>query len=122
MDEDGNVKRLEHIIVRVDKIEDGHTEMAQLIRDFQKDFHLLASNLSEVKEVLKVISKTSTDVALFKQRYESHRETEKETIKTIDDRLDRIESNQSRVGWLVLTFVIAAILGQTLTGGINGHG
>lgn len=117
MDEGRTVKQISYIEKRVTKIEDSHADMSQLIRDFQKDFHILTSNLGEVKDVLSVISETSISIAVFKQRYESNREADKEATKRIHARLDAVEKNSSKVAWTILSAVILAVVSTVIVKG-----
>jgi len=95
---------------RVSKIEDGHNELSQVMRDFQKDFHLKMNKVGELKAFLKKISHTSTDMALFKQRYETHREETEATNKRIFQQIDEVKKNQTRVAWLIITAVGIALM------------
>lgn len=101
---------------RVAKIEDGHNELSQVMRDFQKDFHLMMNNVGELKEFLKEISQTSTDMALFKQRYETHREESKNTNGRIFNEINQMKKNQSRLVWLVITAVIGGLMKLVIVG------
>lgn len=118
------IKQIQSIQFRVERIEDDHREVSQIVRDFQKDFHILTDNLGEVKEVLKAISESATSMAIFRQRYESNRETDREAFKRVHDRLDAIEKKQeatdktiARVAWLVITAVMMSVLSQVIVKG-----
>lgn len=109
-EEEVSMKQITYIEQRVRKIEGSHADISQLVRDFKKDFHLLTTNLGEVKEVLKSIHQTSNDMAIFRQRYESNREADKELDKRTHARLSSVEKNQARVVWLVVAAVVGAVL------------
>ena len=110
------------IETRVTKVEEGQLEMSQALKDFSKDFHQLTATLGEVKDVLKQMSKTETEFALFRQEFKSHADREEETFKRIheridesnktqDKRIDAIERNLNKGMWTVLTAVIIGLLG-----------
>ena len=108
------------IAKRVEKIEDEHNELTQLFKDFSKDFHILTNGFNEVKDILKVLSQTEIQFQLFRQEFKAHDTAEVLTAKRLHERLDKVESNQSRVAWTVLTAVIIAVLGIMIKGGIHG--
>jgi len=109
---------MEHseIVKRVEKIEDEHDELTQLFRDFSKDFHQLTKGFEEVKEILKVLSRSQVDFQLFRQEFKAHDAAEVLSTKRLHERIDKVENAQSKVAWTVLTAVIMAVLGLALKG------
>lgn len=77
----------------------------------------MMSNVSELKEFLREISDQSTDIALFKQRYETHRDEVKATNKRIFQQIDEVKKNQTRVAWLIITAVAVAVLKTVIVQG-----
>lgn len=75
---------------RVAKVEEGQATLTQSLRDFSKDFHQLSATLIEVKDVLKQMSKTETEFALFRQEFRSHAKEEEDTFKRIHSRIDEV--------------------------------
>lgn len=127
MQEHDIVFQLDHFDKRVEKVEDGYSEMAHTLRDFQKDFHILAESFTEAKEILRSMNETSKDLELHKLRFQQNREEQIATTKRIhiridevrkvhDKEIDLVKSNQSRVMWIVITAVIMAALAQVIKG------
>ena len=104
---------------RVDKIEDDHREFKLLIHDLSKDFHTLTSNFTEVKDVLKTLSQATSDLALFRQEFQAHINLELVQNATRDKRIEKVEGNQSKVMWIVLTPIILAIVGLIIKGAVQ---
>jgi cysteinyl-tRNA synthetase len=102
---------------RVQKIENGQTELTQAFRDFSKDFHHLSETIFEVKEVLKIMAKTETELVLFRQEFRSHVEMEDRRMLDAHKRIESIEKNVNRVTWLVVATVLGAVVKLVVIGG-----
>jgi len=81
-------------------------------------FELRQTNttLLKIEQAIEKQNEISTDVRLLRQEFKSHNELEVESTKRQNARIEKLENTISRLNWLVITAVLAALLATVIKG------
>lgn len=98
----------------------------------EKEISIMAStqknmsiNLGDISQTLKELVAHHTETQLLTQRFEMAKKSHEDSIdrafaqikedkKDIEERLLKIEGNLSKVGWLIISMVLIAVVGQVI--------
>jgi hypothetical protein len=100
------VGEIEH---RVNALENNH-------QSFVFELRQTNSTLLKIEQAIEKQNEIATDIRLIRQEFKARAEMELESTKRQNDRIENLETNQSRIAWLVLTAVIGAIMTLILKG------
>lgn len=99
------------------------TDLAVKINTLENNHQSFISELRQTNETLKKIevaiekqNEIHTDLRLLRQEFNSHNSLEQESLKRQNARIEKLENNQSRIAWTILTSVILAIMGILFKG------
>ena len=94
------VGEIEH---RVHTLESNH-------QSFVFELRQTNTTLLKIEQAIEKQNEIATDVRLLRQEFKSHHDIEIESIKRQNVRIEKLETVFSRLNWLVITAVIAALL------------
>ena len=100
------VGEIEH---RVNTLESNHQSFVYELRQTN-------TTLLKIEQAIEKQNEIATDIRLIRQEFKSHNEIEIESTKRQNARIENLETNQSRIAWLVLTAVIGAVMTLVLRG------
>lgn len=100
------VGEIEH---RVNTLESNH-------QSFVFELRQTNSTLLKIEQAIEKQNEIATDIRLIRQEFKAHSEMELESTKRQNARIENLETNQSRIAWLVLTAVVGAIMTLILKG------
>jgi hypothetical protein len=100
------VGEIEH---RVNTLENNH-------QSFVFELRQTNSTLLKIEQAIEKQNEIATDIRLIRQEFKARAEMELESTKRQNDRIENLETNQSRIAWLVLTAVVGAIMTLILKG------
>lgn len=94
---------------RVNTLESNH-------QSFVFELRQTNTTLLKIEQAIEKQNEISTDVRLLRQEFKSATEMAIESTKRQNARIEALETNQSRIAWLVLTAVVGAIMTLILKG------
>ncbi len=94
---------------RVNTLESNH-------QSFVFELRQTNTTLLKIEQAIEKQNEISTDVRLLRQEFKSTSELTLESTKRQNARIEALETNQSRIAWLILTAVIGAIMTMILKG------
>ena len=100
------IGEIEH---RVNTLESNH-------QSFVFELRQTNATLLKIEQAIEKQNEISTDIRLLRQEVKSHVDMEAESIKRQNARIEHLETNQSRIAWLVLTAVVGAVMTLILKG------
>jgi hypothetical protein len=100
------IGEIEH---RVNTLESNH-------QSFVFELRQTNATLIKIERAIEQQNEISTDIRLLRQEFKSHTDMEAESAKRQNARLEHLETNQSRIVWIVFTAVIGAVMTLILKG------
>lgn len=97
---------LEH---RVNTLESNHQSFVFELREQNK-------TLIKIEQAIEKQNEISTDVRLLRQEFKSRNELDTESMKRQNARIEKLENTISRLNWLIITAVVAALMTLVLKG------
>lgn len=94
---------------RVHALENNHQSFIHELRQTNE-------TLKKIEVAIEKQNEISTDIRLLRQEFKAHTDLELESTKRQNARLEKVESNQSRVAWMVITAVVVALLATVIKG------
>ena len=94
---------------RVNTLESNH-------QSFVFELKQTNTTLLKIEQAIEKQNEISTDIRLLRQEFKSTGELTLESTKRQNARIEALETNQSRIAWLILTAVIGAIMTMILKG------
>ena len=94
---------------RVQALESNHTS-------FVSEFRQTNETLRKIEMAIEKQNEISTDIRIFRQEFKGQVEMYTESNKRQNARIEKLENAQSRVGWMIVMAVIAALLTLVLKG------
>ena len=94
---------------RVNTLESNH-------QSFVFELKQTNAKLLKIEQAIEKQNEISTDIRLLRQEFKSTGELTLESTKRQNARIEALETNQSRIAWLILTAVIGAIMTMILKG------
>lgn len=94
---------------RVNTLESNH-------QSFVFELRQTNTTLLKIEQAIEKQNEISTDVRLLRQEFKSHNELEVESTKRQNARIEKLENTISRLNWLVITAVLAALLATVIKG------
>ena len=94
---------------RVNTLESNH-------QSFVFELKQTNATLLKIEQAIEKQNEISTDIRLLRQEFKSTGELTLESTKRQNARIEALETNQSRIAWLILTAVIGAIMTMILKG------
>ena len=89
-------------------------------QSFVFELRQITSTLLKIEHAIEKQNEIITDVRLLRQEFKSHTDMEVESVKRQNARIEKTETNQSRVAWLVITAVVGAVMTLLLGGHYSG--
>lgn len=99
----------EEIEHRVHTLESNH-------QSFVFELRQTNATLLKIEQAIEKQNEISTDIRLLRQEFKAHNELEIESTKRQNARIEKVESNQSRIAWMVITAVVVALLATIIKG------
>jgi len=99
----------EEIEHRVNTLENNHLSFIHELRQTN-------TTLMKIEKAIEQQNEISTDIRLLRQEFKSHNDLELESTKRQNARIEKLESTQSRIAWMVITAVVVALLATVIKG------
>lgn len=101
---------------RLDKLENAIRKTQDSMLLMGKDMHQINQSVSSVANSMEALVKVQQDVRIMEERNETRHQQLREADTLLHKRVDKIEGNQSRVAWTIITIVIVAVMGIIIKG------
>jgi cell shape-determining protein MreC len=102
------VEAIEH---RVHTLETNHLSFIHELRQTN-------ATLVKIEQAIEKQNEIQTDIRLLRQEFKSHNELELESTKRQNARIEKLESTQSRIAWMIITAVVVALLATVIKGSV----
>jgi len=99
----------EDLVIKVHTLESNHLSFISELKQTNETLRKIETAIEKQNEI-------STDIRLLRQEFKAHADLENESTKRQNARIEKVESNQSRVAWIVITAVVVALLATVIKG------
>lgn len=99
----------EEIEHRVNTLESNHQSFIHELRQTN-------TTLMKIEKAIEQQNEISTDIRLLRQEFKSHNDLEMESTKRQNARIEKLESTQSRIAWMIISAVVVALLATVIKG------
>lgn len=100
------VPELEH---RVHTLESNHQSFVYELRQTNE-------TLIKIEKAIERQNEIHTDIRLLRQEFTSHTQREEDSQKRQNERIESIETTISRLNWMIISSVVAALLALVVRG------
>lgn len=83
---------------------------------FTSEMRRMNTTLEKIESSIEKQNEIHTDVRLLRQEFQGHAMREDETIRRQNERIERLESIISRLNWMIVSAVVAALLALVIKG------
>lgn len=98
--------KIEH---RVQTLETNH-------HSFIYELRRTNETLAKIEQAIERQNEIATDIRLLRQEVSAHIDMENESVKRQNARIEILESNQSRIAWIIVSTVLIALLTMVIKG------
>ena len=97
---------------RVNRLENNHSLL-------QQELHQMNTTLSKIETAIEKQNEIATDIRLLREEFKSHTAIEIESVKRQNARIEQLEKNYSKLGWMVIGMVVFAVMASILKEGLT---
>lgn len=94
---------------RVNTLESNH-------QSFVFELRQTNSTLLKIEQAIEKQNEIATDIRLIRQEFKAHHDMEVESTKRQNERIEKLETNMSRIAWMVISAVVVALLATVIQG------